>query len=411
MKKTTEFVPFQPTFSILKDRVGEIRDLVNVQMQGAAILLMQNLFKEEVERLCGRPFSRKSDGENHRGGNDPGSVKLQGQRIAVTKPRVKSEGREVQLESYQAFQDFDLLCDKVMKHMINGVSTRNYDPLLDQISKSTGLKKSSVSKAFVQGSQEALDELNGRDLSPFHFFSIMIDGVEFAGKTVIVAMGITDKGKKLILGLKAGSTENSEVVKDLLQNLISRGLNKENPILFVLDGSKALKKAVLNVFGDCCPVQRCVRHKERNICQYLPKQYHQEFRRRWKLIHGSNNFDTAEAEMAILEHWLGQINHEALNSLEEAERETLTVIKLRASRELRKSILSTNPIESMMDGIRTRTNRVKNWKSGPDQIQRWVATSLLEIEKKLRAVRGCESIKIVMANMMKKDLQNQVEVA
>lgn len=411
MKKTTEFTPFQPSFSIVKDRVSEIRDLVNVQMQGAAILLLQNLFKEEVDRLCGPLFSRKAADKFHRGGSDPGSVKLQGQQIQVKKPRVKSGDGEVQLESYQAFQDFDLLCDKVMKHMINGVSTRNYDPLLDQITKSTGLKKSSVSKAFVQGSQEALDEINSRDLSPFRFFSIMIDGVEFAGKTVIVGMGITDKGKKMILGLRAGSTENSEVVKDLLQNLVGRGLNKENPILFVLDGSKALKKAVLSVFGDDCPIQRCIRHKERNICQYLPKQYHQEFRRRWKLIHGSKNFDTAESEMASLEHWLGQINHEALNSLEEAERETLTVIKLRASRELRKSLLSTNPIESMMDGIRTRTNRVKNWKSGPNQIQRWVATSLLEIEKKVRAVRGGDSIKIVMVNMMKKDLQNQVEVA
>ena len=411
MKKTTDFVPFQPRFSIVKDRVGEIRDLVNMQMQGAAILLMQNLFKEEVGRLCGPTFSRKMDGECHRGGSDPGSVKLQGQRITVSKPRVKSDGKEVHLESYEAFQDFDLLCDKVMKYMISGVSTRNYDPLLDQITKSTGLKKSSVSKAFVQGSQEALDEINGRDLSPFSFFSIMIDGVEFGGRMVIVAMGITDRGKKLILGLRVGNTENSEVVKDLLQNLIDRGLSKDGQYLFILDGSKALKKGVRAMFGDDCLIQRCIRHKERNICEYLPKQYHQEFRRRWKLVHGSNNFETARNELATLEHWLGQINHEALRSLEEAEGETLTVIKLKAGRELRKSLLSTNPIESVMDGIKTKTRRVKNWKSGGDQIQRWVAASLLEIEKKLRAVRGSDTIKIVIMNMTKKELQSQAEVA
>lgn len=411
MKKTTEFVSFQPSFAVVRDRVSEIRDLVGVQMQGAAILLLQNLFKEEVDRLCGPSFSRKIDGRCHRGGSDPGSVKLQGQQIQVKKPRVKFDGEEIQLESYQAFQDFDLLCDRVMKHMITGVSTRNYEPLLDQITKSTGLKKSSVSKAFVQGSEAALDEINSRDLSPFRFFSTMIDGVEFGGRMVIVAMGITDKGKKLLLGLRAGNTENSEVVTDLLQNLMGRGLRTDERILFVLDGSKALKKAVRAVFGDDCPIQRCIRHKERNICQYLPKQYHQEFRRRWKLVHGSTNFDTAENEMSALEHWLGQINHEALQSLEEAERETLTAIKLRASRELRKSLLSTNPIESVIDGIKTKTNRVKNWKSGPDQIQRWVAASLLEIEKKLRAVRGTDSINIVMMNMKKKDLQNQTEVA
>jgi len=408
MKNTTIGQPFQPSFSLVQDTFGQIRELVASQMRGAALDLLQGLFREEVERLCGKPFSRKGEAGFYRGGSDPGSVILSGQRIKVKKPRVKKNGEEQMLDSYAALQDFDLLCDRVMKHMISGVSTRNYEPLLEEISGSTGLRKSSVSKAFKQGSEKALEEINGRLLSSYSWIAVMIDSVDFAGRAVTVAMGITTKGKKLVLGLREGNTENHEVVKDLLSSLVERGMSQE-ATLFVLDGAKALKKGVRLVFADS-PIQRCIRHKERNILEYLPKQYHMEFRRRWKLIHGSVTFALAKAEYERLAAWLGKINHAAHASLEEAEGETLTAIRLGASKELRKSLQSTNPLESLFDGVRCKSGRVKNWQSGKTQISRWAAASLLAGEKKLRCIRGIKEIPIILANL-RSGLQSEAQIA
>ena len=410
MKKTSDHSSFQPSLSIVKDTFGEIRELVASQMRGAALELLQGLFREEVERLCGPPFSRKAEGACHRGGSDPGSVKLRGQSVGVKKPRVKRDGEEVQLESYQALQSFDLLCDKVMRHMITGVSTRNYEPLLDEVAGSTGLKKSSVSKAFVSGSLAALDEINGRSLNGYEWLAVMIDSVHFAGRAVNVALGITSAGKKLVLGLREGSSENTEVVKDLLESLIERGMDREHTFLFVLDGGKALRKGVRSVFGDGFPIQRCVRHKERNVLEYLPRAHHGEFRRRWKLIHGQASYAGALAEYDKLARWLGDINHEALASLEEAERETLTAIKLEAGPKLRKTLLSTNPIESIFDGVRMKTKRVKNWK-GKKQISRWAASTLLEGEKKLRCVRGHAEIRALLDVLKQNRLQSEDHAA
>jgi putative transposase len=304
-----------------------------------------------------------------------------------------------------------MLQGRVVKHMMSGVSTRDYDGLLDEVSGGLGLKKSSVSKAFVRGSREALESMNGRDLSGESWMAIMIDGIEFSGSCVIVALGISTTGKKLILGLKRGNTENSEVCKDLIQELAARGLQQDAPILFVLDGSKALQKAVRKVFGENQPIQRCVRHKERNILKYLPQQYHVEFRRRWKLLHGLARYDDAKLEYDRLMHWLGQRNQEALASLEEAGMETLTVLQLKAGPLLRKTLSSTNPIESAFDRVRSRTARVRNWKTGKDQIVRWAASTLLEAEKNFRTIRGYKEISSLLIELRNFNLQNQLKVA
>ena len=402
---------YQPSFSIVQDPADQIREMIQQQVRGAALSMIQGLLLEEVERLCGKAFSRKVEEGCRRGGSDPGSVIVQGQRVAVKKPRVKKAGKEVELESYAALQGYDMLQERVVKHMMSGVSTRDYDGLLEEISGGLGLQKSSVSKAFVKGSKEALDLVNGRDLSVEDWMSVMIDGIEFAGSCVIVVLGITTTGKKLILGLKKGDTENWEVCKDLLQELIERGLKTDSPILFVLDGSKALKKAVRKVLGDGHPIQRCIRHKERNCLKYLPEQYHAEFRRRWKLLHGMSRYDDAILEYDRLVHWLGERNQEALASLEEANMETLTVVRLKAGSTLRKTLNSTNPIESAFNRVRCRSTRVRNWKTGQDQITRWSATTLLEAEKKFRMIRGHKEISSFLIELKNFNLQNQLKVA
>jgi putative transposase len=388
----------------------QIREYIQAQMRGATLAMVYELFNQEVDRMCGPVFSRKGSELAHRAGSDPGSILAQGQRLAVKKPRVKKAGQEVELSTYAALQGYDILSKQVQAHMLAGVSTRDYDAVLDEISGGLGLSKSSVSEAFVRASKGALDELNSRDLSQFTFVSIMVDGVGFGERTVVAALGITTKGQKLILGLREGETENWEIVRDLFESLIARGLRHDQKMLFVIDGGKALKKAILKIFGSM-PIQRCIRHKERNIIKYLPEERHIEFRRRWKLIHAMGDWAAAKKEYDALVHWLGSINHAALDSLEEAQGETLTVIKLNVPPALRKSLLSTNAIESMFSIQKPKVSRVKNWRSGPNQVLRWAATTLLDAEKRFHRVRGHLYITRLVESLKSFGIEKQTEVA
>lgn len=407
MKITDKTRTNQASIALLKDAGEEIRKAVREQMRNSVLQMIQGIFDQEVEELCGKPFSRKSKSEFHRGGWDKSSVKLGGQRVQVKKPRVRDGSDEVELQSHSSLQEFDMLCERVTKQMLHGVSTRDYDPLLDEVSGSLGLKKSSVSKAFVKGSKQSLEELNDRDLSGHDFVAIMIDGIGFGERLVIAALGLTVRGQKIVLGLREGETENSEVCVDLLRSLLDRGLGVKRQILFVIDGGKGLKKAIRKVFGVHAPIQRCVRHKERNAISYLPRVNHSEFRRRWKKLHGCLNYETAKAELKVLQDWVGQINAAALASLEESDLETLTVTKLNIGPLLRKTLLSTNPIESAFSVVEYKTRRVKNWKSGTDQASRWAASTLLEAEKKFRRVKGYNQIAKLVEELEKINIENQ----
>ena len=402
---------YQRSFHLIQDPRRQIREMVRAQMRDSTLTFIHDLFREEMEFLCGPAFSHKQGDQCRRGGWDPGSVRLEGQRIAVRKPRAKRGSKDVELQSYAALQGFDLLQDKILKSMMSGVSTRDYEPLLEEVSGGLGLKKSSVSKAFAMGSREAFDSLNSRDLSPYSWLAIMVDGIEFGGACVTAALGITTTGRKLILGLKRGDTEDSEVCKDLFQNLIERGLKKDDPFLFVLDGSKALKLGVRKVFGERFPIQRCVRHKERNILKYLQRQHHGELRRRWKLLHGITRYDEARLEYERLLHWLSDKNQEAAASLEEANMETLTVIKFKAGAALRRTLLSTNPIESAFDKVRMRSSRVKRWRQKKDQIERWSGAGLVWAEKGFRSIRGAKEISEFIEQIKRFSLPSQEEAA
>jgi putative transposase len=403
VSNTSKPEEFQPSLSIVRNRLEDVREALALKMRGAMLEFAHGLYADEVEQLCGRAFSRKKEGQAHRGGWDPSTVYVQGQRVAVQKPRVKRGGEEVVLETHTALQDFDLLCDRIMKHMITGVSTRDYEPLLDEMEGGLGLKRSSVSKAFKAGSKEILDEMNGSSLSDVSLCAMMIDGVHFGDRTVITVLGVEESGKKLILGLREGDTENSEVIKDLFQSLIDRGLNREQRMLFVTDGSGAIRKAIRRVFGKDAIVQRCTVHKARNIVSYLPSQNHAEFYLRWKRLHAYTKYDAAIAEYKMLCHWLGQINSQSLASLEEACEETLTLIRLGIGATLRKSLMTTNPIESAFSRARAKSSRVRNWKSGPDQVSRWAAATLKDAESRFRKLRGWRDIPSLIEKLNSND--------
>ena len=395
-------IKYQRSFQSLNDCRQQIREIVQGRMQTAILDMVYQLFEDELHFLCGPRYDRKA--QCSRAGSDPGSIYANGQRVLIKKPRVKKKGREVEVKTYSALRDYDLLSQRIKEYMLRGVSTRDYEPLLDEISKGTGLKKSSVSKAFVKSSRGALDDFNSRNLSDLDFVSLMIDGVNFSERTVVVALGIDIKGKKHILGLREGSTENWELCRDLFENLLSRGLKSHEEYLFIIDGSRALRKAIRKVFGNDCIVQRCVRHKERNIIKYLPKQRHREFGRRWKRLHGSVNYQMALREYEDLVHWLGHINHCALDSLEESEKETLTVIRFNVPPLLKKTLLSTNPIESAFSYTQYRVGRVKNWRTSSDQVGRWAATILLESETRFRTIKG-----FMHLPKLKEELKNNIE--
>lgn len=381
-------------------RGEKILEALHSELQSAAIVLIRDLFLQEVEYLCGRLFQHKGKSLCRRGGSEKGSVMLRGQRLSVRRPRVRRGGQEVALSGYQALRQFDLLNERVMPFMLSGVSTRNYGRLLEEWSGGLGLSRSSVSKAFRRGSLKALEQLNGRDLSGFRFVNVMIDGIEFGGSMVLCGLGVTEEGRKVILGLRCGDTENGEVCADFLQCLLDRGLRRE-PLLWTIDGSKALRAGICRVFGEEVPVQRCIRHKGRNIEGYLPKAHHQEFRRRWKLLHGSVDFQEACGEHEKLKSWLGRRNLEALRSFEEARGETLTVIKLKCPFLLRKTFMSTNPIESAFSVVREKTGRVRNWKAGPGQASRWAAAALLEAEKSFRTIKGFREMALFVEELSK----------
>ena len=411
MHQTSKVQAFQRSFEVVEDRYAQIRQAVEIQLRGAALTLITELFEEELSSLCGAAFQRKRGELSYRGGSDRGTVMLQGQRVAVRKPRVRRDGREVELATHRALQGLDLLSPRVVQHMLTGVSTRNYDRLLEAIAGGLGLKKSSVSRAFVRGSRQALDAINGRDLSGERWLVLMIDSLEFAERNVTVALGVMADGKKHVLGLREGDTENAEVCTNLLSSLLERGFPGAPNLLGVLDGSKALRKAVRRVFGDLVPVQRCIRHKERNVLSYLPQAHHAEFRRRWKMIHGLTTHAEAVREWERLVRWLAPISQAAVASLEEAEGETLTVLRFGIPEKLRKTLLSTNPIESAFDGVRSGSRRVKHWRRGADQIVRWAAATLKDVESRFRRVKGFRELPLLAAQLDKITLLQERKVA
>jgi transposase-like protein len=274
--------------------------------------------------------------------------------------------------------------------MLRGVSTRNYAPVASEYAKKLGISKSSCSRAFVRASQRALDGINHADLTSHRFVAVMVDGVEYGGRIVFVALGVTETLQKIPLGVHEGDTENADVVRDLLAGIVERGFTLHcERLLAVIDGSKALRRALLDVFGERVVIQRCWLHKLRNLNAYVPRQHHAQLYWRMKKLMGLVRHDEAIRELESFAHWLSQVSHDGAASLREAGRELVAVHALNLPRGLRQSLSSTNTIESLIGTVRERTTRVKNWKSRKTgQILRWVAASLRQHQPRMRRLRG-----------------------
>ena len=378
--------PDSPEYSS-EDLLDSFRDDLQDRLRASVLEGVYRLFEEEVEKLCGKPYSKHLPGTPRRAGSDKGSVYLDGQKVSVKKPRVKQNGKEIKLKSYEFLQDKEGLVRHIRESVLSGVSMRNYSKLQEASHGTKQLSASSVSQHFKIASQKDLNQLNSRDLSSDNYVVLMIDGTFIAKRAVVSVMGITMEGKKKILGVRGGDSENTEVVSDLFCSLEERGL-QHKPFLFVIDGSQALRKAITSHFGGNTFVQRCAVHKERNIKGYLPKSYHSEFSRRWKMLHGCVDYQQAQKSYESLSQWLSRINYGASKSLDESQKETLTVIRLKTSPTLRSTLYSTNPIENGYSLVRSAIKRVKRWRKNSDQAERWTGSVLLRAEEKFKTIRG-----------------------
>jgi len=373
------------------------------------------LIEQEVLEYCGKKSSRPPEKAYYRNGFDPHSWGyFLGQKIPVNKQRVinKDGSGEVDLRHYEALHDPKLMSDEVMKHMLRGCSTREYDGVITHLSGKSGTSKSTVSKVFIKASQKDLDELNGRSLQGKDIFAVFIDGIQFDGEHLIVSVAIDTSGKKMILGIRSGDTENNEVVKDLLNDLQERGLEIEHNTLFILDGSKALKKGVTRVYGEKAIIVRCLKHKIDNIEKYIPEDKWGELSRKMFMMAGLEKYIDAKKEYEKIKIWLKGISDRAANSLDEGGEDLLVLQLLNCPSALRKSLYTTNIIESLFSVVRAKMNRVKKWQKGKKMTERWFASvGLLHEKTRMRKVGGMRQIPEFLNILRNFPLDDLIKVA
>lgn len=347
------------------------------------------IIEEEVKGLCGDRYARDPSRASTRYGSQAGSIAVAGRKVRIEKPRVRlvDGGGEVELKSYKRLRREGAIGEAVLGSAIRGVSCRNYEGVVTASCEGFGMKKSSVSREFIKASAHKVKELCERRLDDARFVVIFIDGVVYAGATMLVAMGVTIRGEKVVLGLRQGASENAQVCIQLLENITFRGVDPMQPTLFVLDGSRALKAAVKKVFGDCAVIQRCRQHKRENVRAHLQKNSWEELDWRLNQAYHESDYKKALQKLKNTASWLEKINPDAAASLREGMDELLTVTRLRAPEILCKSITTTNTIESVFSMVRRVTRRVSRWKNG-DMRLRWCASGLLDAESRLNNIRG-----------------------
>lgn len=386
----------------ISELVAEIPEQLDRIAIECAVSVAEDLMEEEVNELCGERYRRDPGRGATRYGCQAGSITIAGRKVRVGKPRVRSTdgSGEVELVSYERLKRGEAMCEAVLESAIRGVSSRDYAGVVTASCAGFGMTKSSVSRKFVKASAEKLRELVERRFDGTRFVVIFIDGVVYAGATMIVALGVTSDGEKKVLGLRQGATENAEVCKSLLENMAERGVDTGQPTLFVLDGSKALKAAVQRMFGRYAVIQRCRYHKKENVRAHISKCSREELNRRMNEAYREDDYQKALAKLRSTASWLEQVNPDAAASLREGMEETLTITRLKVPLDLRGSLATTNPIESTFSIVRRLTSRVSNWRNG-DMRHRWCATGLLIAESKFKKIRGYRKIPMLIRALKK----------
>jgi transposase-like protein len=387
----------------LAELEGAIRDGLMAFSCATGLVVIAEMMEEERTRVVGPRGKHDPARTAERNGSAPGSVVLGGRTVPVSRPRaVRTDGDgEVTLDSYRVFSSTDLLTQVALERMLAGVATRRHTLVAEPIGAeleelARGDSKSAVSRRFKTATEAKLAELLGRDLAGLDVAALMIDGIVFAECCCVVALAITADGIKVPVGLWDGDTENTVVVRDLLADLVGRGLRFEQGILCVIDGSKALAAGVKRVFGKHAVIQRCTLHKRRNTTGYLPKELGRATDR--KLAKAFNDVDwqrglrVARGIAAQLEEYYPS----AAASLREGLEDMFTVRRLGVPDRLARTLSCTNAIESMISVVQALAGRVKRWQD-TKMVRRWVGVGMLEAERSFRRVKGCQDMPVLVA--------------
>ena len=381
----------------LEDLAGAIKDGLMAFCCSAGLAVVGQIMEAEMTAKAGVRGRHDPDRSATRNGSAPGSVVLGGRTVPLRRPRAtRTEGGEVHLDSYAAFNDRDLLSALAVERMLAGVATRRHalvaEPIgeeLEEVAK--GDSKSAVSRRFVAATTEKLAELLASDLSVHDAAVLMIDGIMFAECCCVVALLITADGTKIPVGVWEGDTENTTVVKHLLADLVERGLRFEQGLLVVIDGGKALAAGIKRVFGRHAVVQRCVLHKRRDVADYLAPELARRIDRQLKAAF--NDADAARG-LKVAKGLAAQLEREhpsAAASLREGLDDMFTVRRIGASDRLARSLSCTNNIESMISTVRLVSSGVKRWRD-PAMVRRWVGTGMIEAQRSFRRIKGCRDM-------------------
>jgi putative transposase len=398
-----------PLVDLLVDARTELFELA----VRSGLKVLETMLEADRVALCGPRYAHAAERAASRAGTVSSEVVLGGRKVAVRRPRVRANGHEVPLPTFQAMADVDPLNRRVVAQMLVGVATRRYARSLEPVPatmKSRGTSKSAVSRRFVAKTAAQLTAWQTASLDGLDLVGLLIDGVHIGEHCLIVALGIAADGQKHALGLWDGSTENARVCQDLLANLQSRGLRTDRSLLVILDGSKALRKAVRATFGEAALVQRCQVHKTRNILEYLSERDRPWAQAILRRAYQTTDVKTAQRLLLDLARRLEHEYPSAAESVREGLEETLTVLTLKLSPRLRRSLATTNAAESLISRTRLVKRNVKRWRGG-QMMLRWVAAGILEAVKGFRRLKGYADMPMLVAALRARDRQLALAVA
>ncbi len=371
-------------------------------------LIANQFFQDEVHQKAGSRYERVSREEQKysRWGSNPGSIKIGDERVRMRIPRLyntetnKTEG----LENYKKLREIETPADELVRKIIFGLSEKNYGEVAKTTLGSFGLSQSTVSRQFIEESKKTLEEFENRDLGKYDFIGLVIDGKYLQREQVVIALGITIEGIKIPLGFIHTTTEDNISIKGLLKDLIRRNFSFTEGIFTITDGSTGLIKAVKETFGKYALSQRCVWHKRENVVSYLPKDLQKHYRGKLQRAYNEPEYKTAKTKLYEIRIEIEKINRSAANSLDEGFEETLTLHKLGLVEQLGKSLMTSNTIESLNSQISKYAGKVTKWSSS-NMRGRWIAVSLMQIEKRLNRIVGHDKL-----NLLRIAIKNELKL-
>jgi len=367
-------------------------------------IMINELLDEEVKEKAGARYSREkpNDGRYSRWGFNPGSVRIGDQKLRIEVPRIfdNEQGKNSVLQRYEELKQLPEPTEQLINGVLLGLSMRDYAKVIDHLGEGFGMSKSSVSRSFIERTEDKLKEFESRSLAHLQIVALFIDGKYLSKEQIIICMGVTLQGDKVPLGFIQSATENSEPIRDMFTNLMERGLAWEEGLLCVIDGSKGIRKAIVESFGDKAIIQRCHWHKQENILNYIPEKEQPAVKRKYQQSVSKESYKEAKESLKDLKQDLEKINLSAARSLEEGLEDILTLHRLGLNEDFSKSFATTNCIENLNSQIRKYLNKVKSWKNSKERY-RWIAAALLEIEFKMRKVNNFKSLDKMQKTIIK----------